>query len=338
MTAAGRAPIADADGPPDGRPMICAVDIGATKTLVTVHPLPLDGWDAAAPRERFLTRRDGRACADDIVGAARRLVAGTGGRLVAVGCGAPGPLDATTGLIAGAPNLGWHDVPMGPWVVEGLGVPLAIEHDSSVGALGEATMGAGRGADPCIYITLSTGIGMGLIVEGAIVGGAHGVSGEIGHYAVDPAGPRCSCGRRGCREAYAGGAGIAARARDAWPRGRTASGAPAPRAAAGVFRAARNGDPDARRIVGDGVDRLGRVIGGLVAAIDPAVVVIGGSLGLAQRGYVRRAGQRARPLAIRESGRTFRLAFAELGGDSVLAGAAVLAARVVEGTAAHVIG
>ena len=221
------------------RRLVCAVDIGATKTLVSVRALPLAGWDASTPTERFPTQRDGRACADDIVAAARRLAERAEGRLVAVGCGAPGPLDARTGMIAGAPNLGWHDVPMGPWIVAGLGVPLAIEHDSSVGALGEATMGAGRDADPCIYITLSTGIGMGLIVGGAIVGGAHGVSGEIGHYVVDPAGPRCSCGRRGCLEAFAGGAGIAARARAAWPRGRTASGAPAPRTAAGVFLAAR---------------------------------------------------------------------------------------------------
>ena len=219
--------------------LVGAVDVGATKTLVTVRTLPVATWEPGRAL-RLLTAQDPEAALDAIAAALVRL---SGGRqLGAVGVGAPGPLDPASGVIAHSPNLGWREIPFGPTLAARLGVPVILDDDARSGALGEAILGAGSGADPVAYLTLSTGIGSGIVVGGELLRGAHGIAGEIGHLVIDPAGPPCGCGRRGCVESFAGGASLARRARVAWPDGRLADGRPAPLDAAGVLRLARAGD------------------------------------------------------------------------------------------------
>jgi len=304
--------------------LVGAVDVGATKTLVTVRPLPVAAWASDGETIRFPTPATPGELIDALEGALRGLAASSGGRIVAVGVGTPGPVDAARGVVVHAPNQGWRDVSLGTLLADRLGVPVALDDDANVGALGEAVFGAGAGTDPVAYVTVSTGVGAGMIVGGRIVRGCHGAAGEVGHLVVDAAGPRCGCGNRGCVEAYASGTGLERRARETWPRGRGPAGGPAPRTAAEVFRAARAGDAGARRIIEDGAAALSRGFAAIVATLDPERLVVGGAIGLAQPRYVSRAAHLARRLTIVESRSRATIVREALGGDSVLAGAAVL--------------
>ena len=256
------------------------------------------------------------------------LRAAMGGRVVAVGVAAPGPLDAGRGLITRSSNLGWEDVPIASMLGQRLGVPTALEDDANTAALGEWRFGAGIGADPLGYITVSSGIGGGIVAGGAIVRGARGNAGEIGHLSVDPTGPRCACGRRGDVESFAGGAALARRARQVWPRKTLTDGRPSPRTASEVFQAALAGDAQATRLVDDATSALAVAIAAMAAVVDPAVIVVGGSIGLGQRRSIRRAAALARQRVMRENAASLRIKAAALGHESVLAGAADLALRV----------
>ncbi len=313
---------------PSGRPgarLLLAVDIGATKTLVTVRDVQTlrDTW-GSGPVQRFPTPGDPLAAVDAVVHAARTLARDAAGRIVAVGVVAPGPLDARTGVVDHSPNLGWRDVPLVALLRERLEVPVVLDDDATAAALGEARFGAGRGADPFAYLTISSGVGAGVVTGGRSLRGAHGLAGEVGHLVVDPAGPRCGCGRRGDVEAYAGGASLGRRARATWPASRLADGTSAPRDAAGVFRMARGGDPSALGLVEDAVAAVAHALAALSAVIDPAVIAMGGSLALGQPGLRRRASTLARQLVMAETGRGLTVVPAMLGEASCLAGAAAL--------------
>jgi len=313
--------------------LVGAIDIGASKTLVTVRSRPLTEWKhgtgaRGAPVARLDTGRDPRAFVERLVETLTDLARGADGKLVAVGCAAPGPLDPDGGVIIRSPNQGWRDVPIIPWLGDSVGVPAVLEDDARAGALGEGILGAGRGADPVVYVTVSSGIGSGLLLGGEIHRGGHGLAGEFGHLTVDPRGPRCGCGRRGCVESFAGGGSMARRARATWPRGTLRDGSRAPVDAEGVFRAARSGDPDAAAIADDAVEALARGLASLAAVLDPQAIVVGGSLALGQRGFIRRSVSRARQRCMAESGAALTVRRAALGGESALAGAALLAERL----------
>jgi glucokinase len=309
--------------------LVGAIDIGATKALVTVRPLPLDEWRVGGPSRRIPSMRNPTAFADALAGALRDLAGEAGGSLVAVGCGTPGPLDRQTGVIVRSPNQGWEMVPLGPMLEARLDVPARLEDDSNTGGLGESAMGAGRGADPCVYVALGTGLGTGIVIGGEVLHGVHAAAGELGHLVVFPGGLRCGCRHRGCVEVYAAGAGLQAQIADAWPRGRAIGGsaAAAPANPTELFAMARRGDPRASAIVEQGVEALARCFGAIEAAFDPERIVVGGSIGVGQRLYVRKAATRARVYCIAEAGSSMQVVGAALGNESVLAGAAVLAAR-----------
>lgn len=311
--------------------LVLALDIGATKTLLRAAPAGPTGA-AEFPADgvvRFPTERDPGALVARIGAEARALAAG--GRIAAVGCAVPGPLDRASGVVGHSPNLGWHDVPLRALLETALDSPVVIDDDAAAGALGEWRSGAGRGADPFAYLTVSSGVGMGVVVGGRPVHGAHGTAGEVGHLVVDPSGPRCGCGRRGDVEAFVGGSSIARRARVAWPSRRPANGGPAPRDADGVFRAAGNGDSIARAIVAEAAEALGRAIAATAAVLDPERIAIGGAIGLGQPALVRRAVAIARRRCIAETGRSLVVVRAVLGEQSVLAGAAALGSALAAG-------
>jgi glucokinase len=222
-------------------------------------------------------------------------------------------------------------MPFSAMVSEGFGgIPVVIDDDSNAGALGEAFAGAGRGADPFVYLPLGTGIGSGVVVGGEVVAGAHGAAGEVGHLAVgDRDGPRCNCGRRNCVEAWCAGIGLARRARETWPAPRMPDGSRSPRDAAAVFGLAAAGDADAVALVGRARHALALALAALLSSLDPAVVCVGGTIGAAQPRYVREAFREATLLVHWATGRKTRLRRPQLGGMSVVAGAAVLGARAV---------
>jgi len=311
------------------RAPVLALDIGGTKTIVAaIDDLPAAGLQPLRRPIQFATPRDPEVFLDALTGAAERALP-QGARPGAVGIGVPGPLDPKAGIVEYSTNLGWRHLPLAALVSERFGgIAVVIEDDANSGALGEAFAGAGRGADPFVYLPLGTGLGSGVIVAGEVVSGAHGAAGEVGHMAVhDREGPRCNCGRRNCVEAWCSGIGLARRARDTWPAPRLPDGSAAPRDAAAVFALARRGDAAALTLVARARHAFAIGIAALLASLDPAVISVGGTVGLAEPAFVREAFREATSLVHWATGRRVRLRRPQLGGRSVLAGAAVLGVR-----------
>src|SRR5207244_4183084 len=148
-----------------------------------------------------------------IVKLARASIAAARGKeIVGVGIGSPGPLNTKTGVVLLTPNLGWTNMPLRDRVSEGLGLPATLDNDANCAIFGEWWRGAARGAQYVIGLTLGTGIGGGIVIDGEIYHGVTDVAGEFGHVTIDANGRRCKCGNYGCIEAYASGPAIAERA------------------------------------------------------------------------------------------------------------------------------
>ena len=138
-----------------------------------------------------------------------------------LGISTPGPCDPARGLISEAPNLGWIDVPLVELVRKKVGIRTLLENDAAAAAYGEMRFGAARGKQHVLYVTLGTGIGGGIIIDGRIYRGASGAAGEVGHLVLEPDGALCNCGARGCLEALASGTAIAREAQKAIAEGRS---------------------------------------------------------------------------------------------------------------------
>ena len=201
-------------------------------------------------------------------------------RAVGIACG--GPLDPVAGIIQSPPNLpGWVDVPLVPIVSAALDRPAVVDNDATAGAIAEYWFGAGRSraARHLIYLTISTGVGGGLILDGRVYRGAAGNAGELGHLTVEYQGRQCGCGRRGCLEAYVSGTNIARRAIEALAAGETSSLADLPRVTArDVSRAAAAGDQLARRIWDETTAILGSALANILDVFNPELLVLGGGV------------------------------------------------------------
>src|SRR5437870_7374860 len=288
---------------------IVGVDVGGTTTAVgLVTP---DGdviADASAP-----TRAGERDPLETIVGLMAEVTsrAGTSARsIAAVGVGVPGPVDAERGIV-GEPVTHVAELAGRPLAAElggRVGLPVFVDNDVNALALGEATLGAARGARSLVVLSTGTGIGAGIVLEGRLVRGAAGFGGELGHAPVKFDGPRCWCGLRGCLALYASGRGIAdiARARVASQAEavllRAAGGDPMAITAALVFRAAAEGDSLATSVVDEACQALGAMIGTVVNGLNPDVVVItdgvARSLALLEAKLLGAAGEYAFPRAL----------------------------------------
>jgi glucokinase len=197
-----------------------------------------------------------------------------------VGVGCAGPVDLKAGLVFNPPNLpGWTRVPLTDHIQRALELPTVLENDANAAALGEFRYGAGRGARSIVYMTVSTGIGGGIILEGKIWHGLKDAAGEIGHVTVCPDGPLCGCGNRGCLEAMASGTSIARRAREAVAAGRQTGLSEIPAlTSADVVRLARAGDVVAREVWDSAVRYLGIGVAAVITILAPERVVIGGGV------------------------------------------------------------
>jgi glucokinase len=206
---------------------------------------------------------------------------GTASRQVrALGIGLPGPVDPGAGLVISPANLpGFHNVPLNRILTRATGIRSFLHHDAHLAALGEHRRGAARGASELIYVTVSTGIGAGLILRGELYAGARGIAGEVGHIVVQRGGPLCTCGNRGCLEAIASGTGIARAAHEsaAGTPGSALHGLAQPHAQ-DVVRAARGGDELANAILENAGIYLGLAMGTLVNLFNPQLIVLGGSV------------------------------------------------------------
>jgi glucokinase len=179
--------------------MILGIDIGGTTSKLG---LVQNGQVMARSRIATTGHADDRAFAEALAREAHRMASGLGQRIVAAGIGAPNA-NQLTGIIEMAPNLPWkHDVPLARMLSDRLGVPAVLGNDANAAALGEWRYGAGRGIDDLLVVTLGTGVGSGFIVNGRLVLGSAGNAGELGHAILIPGGRPCTCGRKGCLEAY----------------------------------------------------------------------------------------------------------------------------------------
>jgi predicted NBD/HSP70 family sugar kinase len=214
--------------------------------------------------------------AQELVREALRSAAVTSGQLLGVGMGLAVPINKSTGALEADGILpGWHGIRPAVEMEARLGVPVVLDNDANVGALGEKAFGAARGVDDLVYIRLSAGIGAGLILEGHPYPGVAGVAGEIGHVLSDPSGPICRCGNRGCLEAVASPVAVATLLE-------RSIGQPVnvPR----LLQLVADGHRGARRAVAEAGEAVGRAVSMLVNVLNPELVVVGGDL--AQTGEI----------------------------------------------------
>jgi glucokinase len=308
-----------------------AVDLGGSKILSVVAD---DEGRILGEDRRPTDAEEGPEAGLERIGASiEAALANAGLRredLRAAGVCSPGPIDSARGVIPEAPNLpGWHDVPVCQYLAGRLGVPTILENDATAAAYGEFVYGAGRGFRHIVYITVSTGIGGGLVLDGRLYRGASGAAGEIGHITIDVDGPLCGCGKPGHVEALASGRAIAREAQAVLARG----GSPwlaqmaeeeGEVTAATVQRAAEAGDPEACRII----QRAGYYLGiGLAAYVDvfnPEVIIIGGGLRHMGDLYLGPAREEMARRAMVEPLKAVRLVMAELGDYSGVMGIVAL--------------
>ena len=270
---------------------VLGIDIGGTNLVV--GSVAEDGSTmVASASEPTHSEAGATDVVDRLVGLAERAIATTrreapGAEILGVGVGAPGPLDTKRGIVLLTPNLGWVNMPLRQLIHDRLGLPAALDNDANCAVLGEWWVGAARGARHAIGITIGTGIGGGLIVDGRLYHGASDVAGEIGHTTIDTEGRRCKCGNYGCLEAYASGPNIALRAVEEMEAGaesrlRALVGGDLRKVTAQtVYQAAADGDELALEVVNDTAKFLGVGIGNLLNVFNPEVVVVCGGVTLA---------------------------------------------------------
>ena len=254
------------------------VDVGGTKTAAIL----LSGDGEILERSTLPTGAHDDAASLAAVGDAVENVIGDA--VTAIGVGAAGLIDVRSGTIVFSPNFSWRRVPIAARLTERFGLPVTVDNDATAGAWAEARVGAAAGSEDSLFVGVGTGIGGGIVTGGRLLRGAHGFAGEIGHVIVEPGGPACGCGNRGCWEQVASGQALereGIRAIIEAPGSALAvlaGGDPTKVTGELVAAAARDGNPVAARIVRTIGWRLGEGIAGLVNVLDPAVVVVGGGV------------------------------------------------------------
>lgn len=269
---------------------IIGVDLGGTN--IVVGAMTADGGTQHA-MHTVPTRAElgADAVVERIVQLAERVIAETmatagvpRSAFLGVGIGSPGPLDREKGLVIFTPNLGWRNFPLRDRVADGLRLTATLDNDANCATLGEWWIGAARGARHVVGLTIGTGIGGGLILDGRLYHGVSDVAGELGHITVDSTGRKCGCGNYGCLEAYASGPAIAQRAREALQGGEVSimpalvDGDLSRITAVTVFDASHRGDGLAGHVVRDTAKYLGIGVANFLNIFNPEVVVIAGGV------------------------------------------------------------
>ncbi len=269
---------------------VIGVDLGGTN--IVVGAIPDDGGaDVGVRLEDTPTAAGADAVVDRIVamieGVIDEAVKSRGASrddFIGVGMGAPGPLDRAKGIVIVAPNLGWRNFPLRDAVADRVRIPATLDNDANCATMGEWWRGAAQGTRNVVGLTIGTGIGGGIVLDGKLYHGASDVAGEIGHTTIDSTGRYCRCGNYGCLEAYASGPAIALRAREALERDeasilhRMVSDDFDQLTAAIVYDAANHGDALALELVRDTAKFLGTGVANLLNLLNPDVVVITGGV------------------------------------------------------------
>jgi glucokinase len=314
-------------------PIVIGVDLGGSKILSAV--VDAHGKILASDYRPTQAEEGINAVVNNILKSARAATEKSQiplAQIAAIGLGAPGISNPETGIIYRSPNLpDWHHVPLRDIVATSLKKKVFLINDANAAALGEMEYGAAKGCRNFIYITISTGIGGGIIIDGELYTGATGMAGEVGHIVVEPDGIPCNCGGIGCWELYASGSAIARRAREKIQQGRKtrllkiAGGDLDKIDALLIEKAAGQGDTLARKLVAETARYLGIGLGSLINIFNPELIVFGG--GLSKMGdallepAIREAGRRS----YQDAYKAVKFALTELGDNSGVLGAAVYA-------------
>lgn len=248
----------------------------------------------------------------------------------AIGIGAAGFIDASTGAVTFSPNLVYDDPQVADAVRARSGLPVVVDNDANAAAWGERAYGSAQGSDHVAYLTLGTGIGSGFIEDGRLVRGFSGSAAEFGHMVIDPDGPQCPCGLKGCLEQLASGTAIGRMARELVAQDESSSilaFAGSRQAITGehVAKAAREYDELAREVLRRAGRALGIGLSNLVNVFDPEVIVLGGSVVRAGEPFLGPARDQLFEMNSAQRRRPMRLDITSLGGDAGLLGAAALA-------------
>jgi len=269
---------------------VVGLDIGGTNVVVGL--VPVGGGRPASLRTRSTPSLGGQsevvrglaALIHEVVEEGLGAAGDPHGDVLGLGIGSPGPLDLERGVVLDAFNLGWKDFPLRDALGSEVGMPATLDNDANCATWGEYWRGAGRGALSLVGITLGTGIGGGVILDGRLVHGASASAGEIGHMSIDFHGRRCKCGNYGCLEAYASGPNIAARAREGLEAGaeslltQLVDGDLEQLTAATVYEAILRGDAYAGEVMLETAKILGAGLANIVNVLNPHVIVIVGGV------------------------------------------------------------
>jgi len=244
------------------------VDVGGTDCKVGV----VDAAGRVLAESGFETPDEPEVAVREIERSCRALAEELGARIDRLGIGVPGPLDLERGVIVQAPNLGWRDVPLRDMVAEALDCPVVMDNDANAAAYGEAWVGAGRGARVLLLVTLGTGVGGGVVEEGRVFHGARGLAVEIGHMVAVAEGRACSCGKRGCVEAYFSAHALSEQAAE------VGAGDGDPRVHRSLFERYAAGDERIVPWLGRAIDVLAQGVAHAGVLFDPDRIVFTGGL------------------------------------------------------------
>ncbi len=308
------------------------IDVGGTKIAGGV----VDEHGAVIARRRIETEAEHETSVVAGIAKVAQELRATAPAATAIGVGAAGLVDVTKGIVLYAPNINWDDVYLRVQVEDRAGLPTIVDNDANVGAYGEALHGAGAGRGDQVMVTVGTGIGGGIIVNGMIYRGARGIGAETGHMIIaGDSGALCACGNLGCFEAMASGNSIGRRARER--DGITelvlqlAGGDPAAVTGAVVTRAAQAGDEWSRSILAETGHWLGIGLASLVNLLDPDIIIVAGGAAVGAGGLLLEPARATLSGLI--VGRSHRTAppvvLATLGDDAGVVGAAALARTLV---------
>jgi glucokinase len=254
------------------------IDIGGTKTAISLSDAECDIIDTNFVKT-FRTP-DFSGTRDNIFHSIDELLEkyGITAKNTAIGISCPGPLDIKNGRIAFVATTGWRDIPVVQMFREKYEAPVFLDNDCACAALAEAHKGAGQGVKVVFYATVSTGIGSGICIDSKIFGGENGNAGEFGHICVDPQGPYCPCGAKGCLQLYSSGSAIAEtvekRAREK-PSCLSGKGG---NTAYDVEMAVRENDPLAVEVWDEAMEKLGMGVGIIYQLLNPGAVIFGGGV------------------------------------------------------------
>ena len=313
---------------------IVGVDLGGTNIVVGV--IPADGGDVHAVRSLPTEpQRGAKHVVDRMVHMVEQAIEETtqqfgGDRsdFAGVGIGSPGPLNRETGTIINTPNLGWRNFPLRDLISNAVNLPASLDNDANCATYGEWWTGAGRDVDNLIGLTLGTGIGGGIVLNGRVFHGASDSAGEIGHMTIDSTGRKCKCGNYGCLEQYASGPAIALRAAEGIEAGAETmlvdlvDGRLEEITAATVYEAAVLGDIYANEVMKETAKFLGAGVANLINVLNPDMIVIAGGVTRAGEHLFGPLRSEVRRRAFRSAEEACQIVSAQLAGTAGVIGAA----------------